>query len=213
MHPLPPHDLVKGAIEAVIAAGSFASRRGWIPATSGNFSVRVDAGHVALTRSGADKGALSQEDVLIQPLRESLLPNSSAEALLHLDIYEDDPLVGAVFHIHSRAAALISRAHLEAGFVRLTGWELQKAFAGVRTHEAAIDIPIFVNDQNIPELAVRIAEHRAMSRNSNRLTSPGYLISSHGLYAWGQNSREAMRHLEAFDALLELLLLEGAYRP
>jgi len=46
------------AVDAVIAAGRYASARHWVPATSGNFSVRVDDARIAITRSGVDKGAL-----------------------------------------------------------------------------------------------------------------------------------------------------------
>jgi len=59
---------VEAAIGAVIAAGSVASERGWTPATSGNFSVRIDRDRIAITRSGVDKGALKASDVLIQSL-------------------------------------------------------------------------------------------------------------------------------------------------
>ncbi|WP_369673741.1 class II aldolase/adducin family protein, partial [Enterococcus faecium] len=73
------------AVTAVIAAGGRAAEKGWVPATSGNFSVRIDAVTIAITRSGVDKGRLEASDVLIQPLDAPLLPGSSAEALLHID--------------------------------------------------------------------------------------------------------------------------------
>jgi methylthioribulose-1-phosphate dehydratase len=31
----------------------------------------------------------------------------------------------------------------------------------------------------------------------------GYLIAGHGLYAWGRDGAEAMRHLEAIEFMLE----------
>ncbi|MBV8642880.1 MAG: class II aldolase/adducin family protein, partial [Candidatus Eremiobacteraeota bacterium] len=46
-----------GVVEEIAAFGRFAAARGWVPATAGNFSRRVDAGHAAVTRSGIDKGA------------------------------------------------------------------------------------------------------------------------------------------------------------
>ena len=50
-------------VEEIAAFGRFAASRGWVPATSGNFSRRIDSRHVALTRSGIDKGAIRAEDV------------------------------------------------------------------------------------------------------------------------------------------------------
>ena len=91
------------AIAAVIEAGRKASLRHWVPATSGNFSARVDANTIAITRSGTDKGALTSADVLIVDL-DAPDPRASAEAPLHYAIYRDLPSVNAIFHIHSPAA-------------------------------------------------------------------------------------------------------------
>ena len=96
-------DIAAPAVAAVIAAGRAAAERHWVPATSGNFSVRIDANRVAITRSGVDKGHLTPEDILVQPLDAPLLPRSSAEALLHLDLYRRDPAIGAIFHVHAPA--------------------------------------------------------------------------------------------------------------
>ncbi|MFN5017663.1 class II aldolase/adducin family protein, partial [Bradyrhizobium sp.] len=54
------------AVDAVIEAGRRSAERGWVPATSGNFSIRVDAERIAVTRSGVDKGRLTPNDVLCQ---------------------------------------------------------------------------------------------------------------------------------------------------
>ncbi len=50
---------VEAATIGVIEAGRHARGRGWVPATSGNFSVRIDEAHIAITRSGVDKGSSS----------------------------------------------------------------------------------------------------------------------------------------------------------
>ena len=190
------------AAAAVVAAGRSAAARQWVPATSGNFSVRIDAERIAITRSGLDKGDLQIADVLIQPLRGPLLAGSSAEAPLHLRLYQDDPRIGAIFHTHSVAAAVIGRAGLSVGSLRVTGWELQKALSGVASHEAVIDLPIFENDQDTTALACRIAARLAEPAAEGIHRAPGYLLSGHGLYAWGHNSVEASRHLEALETIL-----------
>ena len=61
---------------------------GWTPATSSNFSMRLDASHIAVTISGRDKGRLSGEDVMVVDLdgravatdREALGRNAAAHA-------------------------------------------------------------------------------------------------------------------------------------
>ena len=41
------------------------SDRGWTPATSSNFSQRIDEQHVAITVSGRDKGRLTEADIMV----------------------------------------------------------------------------------------------------------------------------------------------------
>jgi methylthioribulose-1-phosphate dehydratase len=200
------------AVEAVIQAGRFAAGRGWVPATSGNFSARIDPGRIAITRSGREKGSLAPGDICALTLAEPLPSGISAEAPLHVALYSKMPGIGAVFHVHSPAAAVISRLHANAPFLRLQGWELQKAFTGVASHEAAVEVPIFANDQDTVALARRI-EAVLFEEILDTTRAPGYLLAGHGLYAWGATPAEASRHLEAFDALFGLELEMMRVKP
>jgi methylthioribulose-1-phosphate dehydratase len=56
---------------------------------------------------------------------------------------------------------------------------------------------VFANTQDMDELA-RTVDARLGRRD--RLF--GYLIEGHGIYAWGVDLADALRHLEAFDFLL-----------
>ena len=206
-------DCVGAAVEAVIAAGRDASNRGWVPATSGNFSVRIDQTRIAITRSGAGKGSLSPADVLIQSIDRPLLPGSSAEAALHVSRYADDPNIGAIFHVHGLYSTVIARAHAAKGVVELNGWELQKALAGVTTHEATVDVPVFANDQDVAAISVRVAERLAQPMPPGRSRAPGYLLAGHGLYAWGRSARDAARHLEALEVLFSQIITLRSYQP
>jgi len=193
------------AAQAVIQAGKHAAERGWVPATSGNFSVRSTQGQMAITRSGVDKGALNLADILRQPIGEALLPGSSAEAVLHLRLYAEHDNIGAVFHVHHLAASVLGRVYVNQGAIVLEGWELQKALAGVATHEAQISLPVFANTQNVSALADQVARQFAQAP-AGSLLAPGYVIAGHGLYTWGTDAQQAWRHLEALDALLTLVL-------
>ena len=206
-------DRTETAIEAVIDAGRYASARHWVPATSGNFSVRIDATSVAITRSGVDKGALTPSDILIQSLDEPLLPGSSAEAALHIRQYADNPDIGAIFHIHGPYSTVIGHAHLADGAVLLNGWELQKALVGVTSHVATVEVPVFANDQNIDALSDRIAARLTEPVPAQQIRAPGYLLAGHGLYAWGKTPRDATRHLEALEALFNQMIVFRSYRP
>lgn len=179
-------------------------QRGWLPATSGNLSARLPGGGVAITASGRHKGRLGPDDFLEvdlagRPLDPALRP--SAETLLHVQRYRADPGTGAVIHVHSPHATLISLRG--DGELVWSGYELLKAFSGVSTHEARLSVPVFPNDQDIGRLASRVERHR---RNAPFY---GYLITGHGLYAWGDTLDDALRHVEAFDFLFHCRLQGG----
>ena len=189
------------AVRAVIEAGAAAARRGWVPATSGNFSARVDAARAAITATGTDKGALSKGDVIIVALDAPGHPRASAEAALHTMLYRALPEIGMVLHVHSLNATLASLHVAENGAIVFAGLELLKAFHGVLTHETRIEIPVYANTQDIETLARTVA-----AEGLGRPGVHGFLLEGHGLYAWGRTPDEAWRHLDAFDYLFALQL-------
>ena len=173
---------------------------GWTPATSSNFSMRLDASHIAVTISGRDKGRLSGEDVMVVDLDGGAVATTarpSAETLLHTQIYRRFADANAVLHTHSRAQTVASRLFASRGVVRFEGWELQKAITGYMTHESTLDLPVFANTQDMSEL---VREVDAWIDAGKPLS--GYLIDGHGIYTWGRDMPETRRHLEAFEFLL-----------
>ena len=190
------------AVEALAAFGRFAAARGWVPATAGNFSVRLDVRHAVITRSGIDKGNLGVDDVAVVPLAGPIPAGLSAETPLHLARYRADAAIGAVVHVHTVAATVLSRADLGRGAVRFADLEMQKALLGVTTHASIVDLPIFGNDQDTAALADRIEQRLGAS------SVPAYLLAGHGLYAWGATMSDARRHLEGLEFLLACTLEE-----
>ena len=85
----------------IIDAGRFLYGRGWSPATSSNYSTRLSASEALLTVSGKHKGQLGLDDVLATDMAgNSLEPGKkpSAETLLHTQLYNWRPDIGAVLH-------------------------------------------------------------------------------------------------------------------
>lgn len=180
-------------------AGRLFFERGWVPATAGNFSARLDERRLVITASGRHKGELDAEGFLVMGLEGEVLSpgrKPSAETALHLQLYRREASLGSVLHTHSRASTLLSR--LSPGGVVLEGYEVLKALPGVETHETRLEVPVFPNDQDIPRLAARV---EAYMREHPGL--PGYLIEGHGLYTWGRTVSDARRHVEAFEFLFE----------
>jgi methylthioribulose-1-phosphate dehydratase len=190
---------------ALARAGQAIHARGWVPATSGNFSIRLPSGHVSITASGKDKGSLSPHDIMEIDLEgvPQGLGNPSAETALHLQLYRRDAHIGAVLHTHSLNDTLVSMA--AADRVRIEGLELLKALSGIDTHETALDIPVFRNTQNMNQLAEDVEKYMCANKQGH-----AYLIRGHGLYTWGKDLVEALQHLEALEFLLECHRLRPA---
>ena len=190
----------------IIRAGKFADSRGWTPATSGNFSMRLDEDRLAITESGAAKGSLSEKQILVVDREgRAVEPGKrpSAETALHWEAYDRDSGTGAVVHTHSLAATVISRLLGGESMLVLEGYELAKAFAGVSSHTTRLELPLLENDQDTQLLAQKA---RAALKSAGN--APGYLIRGHGAYTWGEDMTLALRHAEALEFLLACLLEE-----
>ncbi len=191
-----------------MAAGRELHARGWVPATSGNFSMRLGPQAVLVTASGHHKGKLTEQDFLAVDLAGLPLDGGkpSAETLLHTRLYKRFTGVAAVLHCHSRAATVLSMLHTEPS-LHLQGYELQKAFAGVDSHEGELVIPLFDNTQAISQLADEV--DRYLDQHPD---CPAYVIRGHGVYCWADSLDACLHELEALDFLFQCELDMRLYR-
>lgn len=185
-------------ISELIQVGRELHSRGWLPASGGNLSVRLEENLVLITASGSHKGHLTREDFVIVDLEGNLVKGSkkpSAETLLHTLVYKLFSSAMCVLHVHSINSTLISRTSKED--IKLQDYELLKAFDGIKTHQASIIVPIFENSQDMKSLSEMVKKRLKGEKIY------GFLLRSHGLYTWGQSIREAYIRLEAFEFLFE----------
>ena len=195
----------KGFADQLADIARWAYRKGWAPATSTNYSVRLPEhatpAFCVITSSGVDKETIDPDRVLAVdrlgvPVNGCTL-KPSAETPLHVMLYRAMG-AGAVLHTHSMAAALLSRSVGESGCLKLSGWELLKGLDGIETHDCEVVLPVFPNSQDIPALADHIESHLPRTQPCY-----GFLLAGHGLYAWGKDLMTAKRHLEVFEFLLQ----------
>lgn len=182
----------------LIAAGQFFHSRGWVPATSSNFSARLTDAEILITSSGQHKGCLDEGGFLRADLQGVSLDagkRPSAETGLHTAMYRRDAAIGSVLHTHSVNATVLS---MRLDQVVFDGYEVQKAFPGVETHESRVIIPVFPNSQDIPALAGVVDAY--LDANPHTV---GYLIRGHGVYTWGATVADTQRHIEALEFLFE----------
>jgi methylthioribulose-1-phosphate dehydratase len=198
-----PRDLVAAR---VAEAGRRLERRGWALGTSGNFSavVSTDPLLLAITASGLDKSALTGDDVVEVDDAARVVAGRgrpSAETHLHLAVVRARG-AGAVMHTHSVWTTLLSGRHAD-GFA-IEGFEMLKGLSGVTTHEHREWVPIVENAQEMPQLAARV---EALLRERPEVHA--FLLRRHGLYTWGNDLAEAVRHVEILEFLFEVLGREG----
>ncbi|MFC5441296.1 methylthioribulose 1-phosphate dehydratase [Rhodanobacter ginsenosidimutans] len=187
--------------DAIADAARQLAALGWTPATSSNFSMRVDDEHAAITISGRDKGHLGRDDIMLIDLHGHAVGTTarpSAETALHTQVYRRWPEMTAVLHTHSRTQSVVSRLYAARGAIQLQGWELQKAISGYTSHDSVLEIPVFPNTQHMPDLVAQVDAWLDAGKPLH-----AYLIDGHGIYTWGRDMAEARRHLEALEFLLE----------
>ncbi|WP_017293451.1 methylthioribulose 1-phosphate dehydratase [Geminocystis herdmanii] len=204
------------AIHSIIETANFLDSKGWTPATSSNFSQRLDNNYCAITVSGKHKGRLTPDDIMVVDLQGKPQDEKkpSAETLLHTSLYAENSDIGAVLHTHSLNSTLLTLVTDNSSW-KLAGYELLKAFNGISTHESSIaqrhfvlELPIFANTQDIASLADEVIEYL-----NKKIPCWGYLIRGHGVYTWGKDMTETLRHLEAIEYLiqceLEVMRIKG----
>jgi L-fuculose-phosphate aldolase len=106
--------------EEFVRIGQMMHARGYVTATDGNLSARLDADRFLVTPSGLSKGYMSADQMVVidwdaKPIGESrwgparnLKPSS--EILLHLEAYRQRPDIRAVVHAHPTHAITLSIA-------------------------------------------------------------------------------------------------------
>jgi methylthioribulose-1-phosphate dehydratase len=105
---------------------------------------------------------------------------------------------GAVLHTHSVWNTILSDLFATAGGVAIEGYEMLKGLAGVKTHEHREWLPIVQNSQEMGALS---GTFRTILTEQPHFH--GILINKHGLYSWGKDLREAKRHIEILEFLIE----------
>ena len=75
-----------------------------------------------------------------------------------------------------------------------------KGLEGVRTHEHREWLPIVENDQDMARLSVVV---RGVLEDHPE--AHGFLLRRHGLYTWGNDLPQAVRHVEILEFLLEVV--------
>lgn len=187
-------------LKVLIDACQWMNDQRYSPATSGNYSLRIDAESIYVSASGVDKGRMREEDFIqmgIDGSYDHLGPKPSDEALIHAKILELNSEDNCVLHSHSIPSTALTM-FIKDDKLEFQGFELQKAFSNVLSHEEKIVIPIYENTQDIESFAKMLGDHWLPGFDK----VPCLILRGHGVYVWAESIHKAKRYLEGIEFLM-----------
>ncbi|HUS19432.1 MAG TPA: class II aldolase/adducin family protein [Terriglobales bacterium] len=178
--------------EELVHFGKLVHEHGFVSATDGNLSIKLDGNRVLATPTGMSKGMMSADDMVLVDMQGKKLEgerNVSSEIAMHLTIYRMRPDVKAVVHAHPCTA---------------TGF----ASAGM-----ALDDPI-CSEVIISLGAVPLAEYATTGTpalsESLMPYIPDYdaiLLANHGAVSYGADLMTAYLKMEAVEHFAKIMLV------
>lgn len=182
------------------------SIQGQTPATSGNFSLRsnFNKNTIYISESGILKNFFKQENLIPanlesgKPLSPFCHKKISYEAGIHFEIYKQIKNAHCVLHTHMLEALLVYSKGQE--LIEITDFEIVKAFPGVTSHLATLQIPVIENSQDINDICIKWLP--LLRKFPNHY---GFIIKNHGIYCWGDSVESAQKHIEAFEYIFKFL--------
>jgi L-fuculose-phosphate aldolase len=168
----------------LVAAGACLAESGLIVPGEGNLSVRVDRHRFLITPTGADKGRLAPENLVLVDVEEERAPReASREARLHADVYRRCPTVMAVVHAHPRSVLDLPAEDLPPSL------DVPDDVTAVRTPVTRVEWL----EPGSPRLATAVA--RAC------LVAPVVVLERHGAVTIGGSLAEAVDRMLWLDRL------------
>jgi methylthioribulose-1-phosphate dehydratase len=185
---------------------------GWATGTGGGISIR-DADGIHVAPSGVQKERIAPQDVFLldgAQLEHAVVLRPAADPALRMS--ECTPLffaayrlrgAGAAIHSHSIWALLAARLASPgglAGYLRVTGLEMQKGLRGKGCFDE-VRVPIIPNTARESELAQGMEE--AISAHPD---VDAVLVAGHGVYVWGRDWVQAKTQAESLDYLFRAVV-------
>ena len=166
--------------------------KGLLAGADGNVSAKVDENRVITTPSGAHKGFMSRDELILTDLEGRVIRGQgrpSSELAMHLAIYAADPHCRAVVHTHAPHALALSLAGLP--------------FEAERLAETEILLGKVVTVPFQPPGTVELAEAVALSIHHG----PVQILERHGAVSRGKSLMEAFQLMECLEHNARILVM------
>jgi methylthioribulose-1-phosphate dehydratase len=194
------------SLEKVVEHAKDFDRRGWLMATSGNFSVRSGRDRMKITATGVHKGELTTDDFVDLPIASEGFKEAerkaSSDRVIHRSIYRLDRDIGAVYHVHEPHTVALSRRVGGDGHLSFEGYSILKAF-GLEDPGEGIEVQVLPDRGEARYMADLID-----STTLERRRVSAFVAQRHGLYVWGESTAVARRYIEALSHLMKCRVLE-----
>jgi len=202
----------KSQLPDVCKDGRLFYNNGWMVGTAGNLSVREDDSSFWITASGRAKGELTPVDFLRVDLGGNVVEKHaepdkpSAETAIHQVIYRHYPDAGAIYHVHSVEAMLVS-TFTSAESIRLPAIEMIKGF-NIWEQEPEVDLWLLDNTLKVPVIAETL--DLRLQRNKPRINAA--LIRRHGITVWAPTPLGARHYIELIEFIFRYMVAERRIR-
>jgi len=194
-----PESISPGALKTedehrrdVCAVGSWVHHRGFVAATDGNISLRLDPKRILTSPTAVNKGMMTPDDLVITDLDGKKLAgrrNASSELAMHLLVYRRRPDVNAVVHAHPVVA---------------TGY----AAAGIPLNKALVS-EVVLGLGCIPVAPYGTPGTPELTEALEPLVShyDSILMANHGVVAYGQDLLTAFFRMETTEHFARVALV------
>lgn len=193
------------AVSTIIQVCHAAWQEGFMPGFSGNASIRLDNGQIAVTAAGAPKGRLASYDCILADSSQGQRKPSS-ETLMHRAIYEALSQCMAILHTHPPYMQALNLA-LDKG----RGIEnIRDNFLNLPLFEARVWRQRLFFAGTYPPGSAELANAAANALPKSDCSLPCALwLSAHGLCALAGDLPTALCITEEMEHLAKVQLLAG----
>ncbi|EMO13418.1 methylthioribulose 1-phosphate dehydratase [Leptospira santarosai] len=211
---------VKKQLERLSVLGAAYHKKGWMPGTAGNLSVRIlgESGFW-VSGSGLDKNTLTERNFLYVDLESgqpSVSKNTkakkglkpSAESSIHRAVYCALEDIGCGLHVHTLESNLIrtnTSRNQPVALLELPMIEILKVY-GIWKENPKVYVPVIYNFPNVQDISDCLENYL----KEYKPVVPFCIIEKHGITVWGKDTVQANRNLEATDFILKYMIFSGS---
>lgn len=178
--------------ETIVRYGQTLYERGFIAATDGNISARLDDNRLLITPTCMCKGHMVEDDLVVVDMNGRRLEgkrNVSSEVAMHLLIYRMRPDVRGIVHAHPPTA---------------TGF----AAAGIALDEPLIsEIVLTLGAVPLAPYGCPGTEELSNALRPYVAENNAILMANHGVVTYADNLEQAFMHMETVEHLAKISLV------